>query len=82
MLDEVSKGGTLAEEFISSIRTVFAFGNQARLAAKYDVVNAKAQKMGYKVSMGHSLGLGVFFFVIYACEWLLSFQRETADAFD
>jgi ATP-binding cassette subfamily B (MDR/TAP) protein 1 len=62
MLDEVSKGGSLAEEVISSIRTVFAFGNQQRLVAKYDVANAKVQKMGIKTAIGHSAGLGAFCF--------------------
>ena len=66
MLQLTSQAGTLAEEVISSIRNTHAFGTQKKLAAMYDEPNLQAMNLGIKSSYANGIGMGGFFFVIYA----------------
>ncbi|KAF8516809.1 P-loop containing nucleoside triphosphate hydrolase protein [Hysterangium stoloniferum] len=61
----VAEGGTLAEEVISTVRTAQAFGTQEKLANLYDVYAKKAFTVDQKIAIGHGVGLGTFFFIIY-----------------
>ncbi|KLT44927.1 multidrug resistance protein 1 [Cutaneotrichosporon oleaginosum] len=62
----VSKGGTLAEEIISSIRTVQAFGTMNVLGEKFNGFIAKSRAMGIKGSLIEGVGLCIMFFAIYS----------------
>jgi ATP-binding cassette subfamily B (MDR/TAP) protein 1 len=62
----VSKGGTLAEEIISSIRTVQAFGTMGVLGDKFNGLIAKSRAMGIKGSLIEGIGLSIMFFAIYS----------------
>ncbi|GMK54477.1 hypothetical protein CspeluHIS016_0110630 [Cutaneotrichosporon spelunceum] len=62
----VSKGGTLAEEIISSIRTVQAFGTMHVLGDKFNGFIAKSRAMGIKGSIIEGIGLSIMFFAIYS----------------
>jgi len=75
----VADGGTLAEEVISTVRTAQAFGTQNKLAAIYDKQILLARSADLKAAVVNGIGLGIFFFVIYACESaiLLSFLSVT-----
>lgn len=66
MLKFIAEGGTLAEEVISSIRTTHAFGTQRKLAALYDIPNARALDYGRKTAILTAFGLCALFFIIYA----------------
>ena len=57
-LEAVAKGGTIAEESISSVRTVKAFNTQEASAAQYDIPNALALKIGIKNATSFGLGMG------------------------
>ncbi|KAK9369836.1 P-loop containing nucleoside triphosphate hydrolase protein [Lipomyces kononenkoae] len=64
-LGGVSTGGTLAEEVLSSVRNVQAFGIQDRLALKYDKFLAISQKWALRAgiaagAMSGTMWLGVF----------------------
>ncbi|KAK9491116.1 P-loop containing nucleoside triphosphate hydrolase protein [Lipomyces doorenjongii] len=64
-LGGVSTGGTLAEEVLSSVRNVQAFGIQDRLALKYDKFLAISQKWALRAGiaagvMSGTMWLGVF----------------------
>ena len=76
MLLLTSQAGTLAEEVISSIRNTHAFGTQKKLAAMYDKPNLEAMQLGIKSSVANGIGMGGFFFVIYAA-YALAFYYGT-----
>ncbi|KAJ8103745.1 P-loop containing nucleoside triphosphate hydrolase protein [Lipomyces tetrasporus] len=64
-LGGVSTGGTLAEEVLSSVRNVQAFGIQDRLALKYDKFLTISQKWALRAgiaagAMSGTMWLGVF----------------------
>ena len=65
-LAETAKGANVAEEVISSVRTVHAFSTQERLVAIYDQFNDRAAKLGDTLATFHALSLGVFMFVVRA----------------
>ncbi|KAK7205802.1 P-loop containing nucleoside triphosphate hydrolase protein, partial [Myxozyma melibiosi] len=69
-----SVGGTLAEEVISSVRNVQAFGVQERLALQYDKYLAITEKWGLKA--GFALGgmIAFMWFAVY-CNYALSFWQ-------
>ncbi|OJD15191.1 hypothetical protein AJ78_04522 [Emergomyces pasteurianus Ep9510] len=50
-LESYGKGGTVAEEVISSIRNATAFGTQEKLARQYDTHLMEAQKWGVKLQV-------------------------------
>lgn len=65
-LDFYSKGGTLVEEVISSIRITQSFGTQEKLAKLYDTHLAKSEAAGVKKARSLGALTGSIFFVIYS----------------
>ncbi|TXT11166.1 hypothetical protein VHUM_01917 [Vanrija humicola] len=65
-LSYVGKAGTLAEEVVSSIRTVHAFGTGKVLGQRFDEQIELSRKAGIKGSVIEGTGLSVMFFSIYA----------------
>ncbi|CAG8764546.1 10468_t:CDS:2, partial [Acaulospora colombiana] len=80
-LDFYSVAGTIAEEAISSIRTVMAFGSQKKLSQLYEVHLKDAKVEGKKKSIVNGVMMGVTFFFIY-CTYALTFwygSKSVAD---
>jgi ATP-binding cassette subfamily B (MDR/TAP) protein 1 len=77
-LAHVAEGGTIAEEVISSIRTAHAFGYRSKsvLGGIYEEKVNKAERVDLKLAMVQGIGIGVFFFTIYAA-YALSFSFGT-----
>ena len=69
----MAEGGTLAEESISSIRTVQAFGSQKKLSMLYDGHITSSFFADMKGALWQGGGMGVFFFVIYSAYALGAF---------
>ncbi|XP_059178858.1 ATP-dependent translocase ABCB1-like [Physella acuta] len=67
-----SKAGTVAEEVLSSIRTVHAFGGQDKEAKRYIASLSDARKFGIRKSLMGGLGQGMMWFIIF-CNWALGF---------
>ncbi|OLY78635.1 Multidrug resistance protein 1 [Smittium mucronatum] len=65
-LDFYAKSGSIANEALSSIRTVMEFNGQKRESDRYDSSNAIAAKAELSKSFSLALGLGGIFFCIYA----------------
>ena len=65
-LKYVAEGGSFAEEVISTIRTAQAFGTQKILTQLYNERVTESLKMDLKAARVHGIGLGCFFFVIFA----------------
>ena len=72
-LKHIAEGGTLAEEVVSTIRTAHAFGTQHALASLYDIAVQKAYQEDCRVSVSTGIGLGMFFFAMYAAYGLGEF---------
>ncbi|PVV05300.1 hypothetical protein BB560_000183 [Smittium megazygosporum] len=64
--DQYAKSGAIANEVISSMRTVMAFNGQKREVQRYDQNNTLAQKFEMKKAVYLGFGLGSIFFFIYA----------------
>ena len=76
-----ARGGTVAEEVVSSIRTAVAFGTQDKLAAKYDVHLKNAEKVGFKLKSiaGSMMGLLMLYaYLTYALAFWLGGQYIVA----
>ena len=67
VLTEYARASTFAEEIISSIRTVQAFGSQGALAKLYDDNLVAAQRAGYKQQFSGAVMVAFMFFSFYAC---------------
>lgn len=76
ILQTVADSGTLAEEAISAIRTVQAFGSQAILAQQYDSHTQIALSAGRKSAVVRGLAMGCFFFILYSA-YSLAFRWGT-----
>jgi ATP-binding cassette subfamily B (MDR/TAP) protein 1 len=59
---------------VSTIRTAQAFGTQHALASLYEVVIQKAYQAECRVAVTQGVGLGIFFFVVYAAYGLGEFN--------
>ncbi|XP_052180943.1 LOW QUALITY PROTEIN: ABC transporter B family member 19-like [Diospyros lotus] len=72
--EEVSyrKAGRVAEQAISSIRTVFSFVAEDNLAARYAKMLEKAVPVGLKIGFAKGAGIGVIYLVTYST-WALAF---------
>ncbi|KAL3528555.1 hypothetical protein ACH5RR_007877 [Cinchona calisaya] len=66
------KAGSIAEQAISSIRTVFSFVAEDILAGKYVEVLDKSMPLGIKIGFAKGAGIGVIYLVTYAT-WALAF---------
>ena len=64
-LESYAKGGSVAEEVVSSIRNAIAFGTQDKLARQYDVYLGVAEKFGRKVQFAMGAMIGGMFWVLY-----------------
>ena len=59
---------------MSTIRTAHAFGTQHALASLYDVAIQKAYQAEYRLAIIQGIGLGMFFFSVYAAYGLGKFD--------
>jgi ATP-binding cassette, subfamily B (MDR/TAP), member 1 len=76
-MKEYGNASNIAEEIISSVRTVQAFGTQDKLAKLYDDNLVGAQRAGYKQQLSGAMMLAVMFFCVYAF-YGLGFCNPTA----
>ncbi|WVQ85989.1 hypothetical protein IAT38_008157 [Cryptococcus sp. DSM 104549] len=72
-LEHIAKAGSLAEEVISSVRTVYAFGRQKALGDRFDEHIDKSRAAGKRSSLVESSGLAVMFLSLYAAYALAFF---------
>ena len=61
-----ASASTIAEETISSVRTIQAFGTLDKLAKLYDDNLVEAQRAGYKQQFSGAMMSAVMFFSLYA----------------
>ncbi|TXG68236.1 hypothetical protein EZV62_003171 [Acer yangbiense] len=66
------KAGSVAEQAISSIRTVFSFVAEDHLAERYSDLLVKSMPFGAKLGFAKGAGMGVIYLVTYAT-WALAF---------
>lgn len=66
------RAGSVAEQAISSIRTVFSFVAEDHLAAKYSELLAQSLPSGAKIGFAKGAGMGVIYLVTYST-WALAF---------
>ncbi|KAL0879462.1 hypothetical protein ABMA27_003213 [Loxostege sticticalis] len=71
-LKAYSIAGVIAEEVLSAIRTVVAFGGEQKEISRYSKRLEPAKKMGTKKGIYSGLGSGFMWFIIYAT-YALSF---------
>ncbi|GAA6011881.1 hypothetical protein JCM10207_003417 [Rhodosporidiobolus poonsookiae] len=64
-LDATAKGATLAEEAISSVRAVVAFGLRDTLVRAYEAPNKVCLDLGIKGAISTGCIVGFFFFLVY-----------------
>lgn len=64
-LQQYGKGGTLAEEVLSSIRNAAAFNAQDKLASRYDVFLTTAERTGIKTKGATGLLIGLMYCLIF-----------------
>ncbi|KAK8465002.1 LOW QUALITY PROTEIN: hypothetical protein PHAVU_010G126200 [Phaseolus vulgaris] len=66
------KAGSIAEQAIRSIRTVFSFVAENQLAGKYDELLQQSAPLGAKVGFAKGIGMGVIYLITYST-WALAF---------
>ncbi|XP_076890413.1 ABC transporter B family member 19-like [Bidens hawaiensis] len=71
-VNSYKKAGSIAEQAISSIRTVFSFVAEENLAARYDAVLDESVPVGKKLGFAKGIGIGVIYLVTYST-WALAF---------
>ncbi|KAJ9559761.1 hypothetical protein OSB04_004921 [Centaurea solstitialis] len=71
-VNSYKKAGSIAEQAISSIRTVFSFVAEENLAARYDAVLEESVPVGKKLGFAKGIGIGVIYLVTYST-WALAF---------
>ncbi|KAF5594713.1 ATP-binding protein cassette subfamily B (MDR TAP) member 1 [Fusarium subglutinans] len=64
-LEAYARGGSLADEVISSIRNAVAFGTQERLARQYDAHLKNAEYFGFRVKSAVACMIAGMMFVLY-----------------
>ncbi|CEP00952.1 hypothetical protein PBRA_008264 [Plasmodiophora brassicae] len=62
-----SSAGSTAEETIAAVRTVAAFGAQARMSTRYGSLIQAARAQGIRKATAIGVGLGVMYFLVYCC---------------
>ncbi|KAG7166950.1 ATP-dependent translocase ABCB1-like 1 [Homarus americanus] len=75
-MEEYARAGSVAEEVISAIRTVVAFGGEQKETERYDANLVHARKAGEKRGLVGGAGLAVMWFIIYAA-YSLAFYYGT-----
>ncbi|KAK9458190.1 P-loop containing nucleoside triphosphate hydrolase protein [Dipodascopsis uninucleata] len=73
-LGGVSTGGTLAEEVLSSVRNVQAFGIESRLATKYDKFLALSEKYALKAGIATGVMTGTMWLGVFCNDSLAFWQ--------
>ncbi|KXN70088.1 multidrug resistance protein 1 [Conidiobolus coronatus NRRL 28638] len=71
-LDKYSSAGTIAEECISTIRTITSFNLQNRMSKRYQTGLVEGEKWSIKSTRIFALGVGAIFFILY-CGYALAF---------
>ncbi|CAH1099162.1 unnamed protein product [Psylliodes chrysocephalus] len=71
-LEAYASAGSIAEEALSLIRTVTAFGGQQKETERYNKNLVFAKKNNIRRSMLSALGFGILWFLIY-CSYALAF---------
>ncbi|XP_043821901.1 ATP-dependent translocase ABCB1 isoform X2 [Dromiciops gliroides] len=71
-----AKAGAVAEEVLSAIRTVIAFGGQKKELERYNRNLEEAKNMGIKKAITANISIGVAFLLIYA-SYALAFWYGT-----
>ncbi|CAK1551194.1 unnamed protein product [Leptosia nina] len=66
------KAGTVAEEVISAIRTVYAFSGQEKEIARYETHLNEARKVNIQKGFFNGIAMGTLFFCIF-CSYAMSF---------
>ncbi|CAA3012460.1 ABC transporter B family member 19-like [Olea europaea subsp. europaea] len=66
------KAGSIAEQAISSIRTVFSFVAEDNLTAKYADLLERSVPLGAKIGFAKGAGMGIIYLVTYST-WALAF---------
>uniref|UniRef100_A0A7N0TJE4 Uncharacterized protein n=1 Tax=Kalanchoe fedtschenkoi TaxID=63787 RepID=A0A7N0TJE4_KALFE len=66
------KAGSVAEQAINSVRTVFSFAAEDSLASRYSELLEKTVALGTKTGFAKGAGMGVIYFVTYST-WALAF---------
>ncbi|XP_038611446.1 ATP-dependent translocase ABCB1 isoform X2 [Tachyglossus aculeatus] len=75
-LKAYAKAGAVAEEVLSAIRTVIAFGGQKKELERYNKNLEEAKKVGIKKAITANISMGVAFFLVYA-SYALAFWYGT-----
>ncbi|XP_063889978.1 ATP-dependent translocase ABCB1-like isoform X2 [Scylla paramamosain] len=75
-LQKYGKAGSIAEEVLSSIRTVLAFGGEAKEIKRYEDNLVYARNAGVKRGLMTGVGVGVMWLFIYAA-YALAFWYGT-----
>ncbi|XP_068092078.1 ATP-binding cassette sub-family B member 5-like isoform X1 [Hyperolius riggenbachi] len=65
-LSAYAKAGAVAEEVLSSIRTVVSFGGQEKEIKRYTNNLGEAKKLGIKKAIASQLALGFVYFIVYS----------------
>jgi ATP-binding cassette, subfamily B (MDR/TAP), member 1 len=65
VMKEYAFASTIAEEIISSVRTVQAFGTEEKLAKLYDDNLVSAQRAGYREQITSAIMMCVMMFSVY-----------------
>ncbi|XP_072009924.1 ATP-binding cassette sub-family B member 5-like [Engystomops pustulosus] len=65
-LTAYAKAGSVAEEVLSSVRTVVAFGGQEKEIQRYTNNLGEARNIGIKKAITSQLAVGFMYFIIYA----------------
>ncbi|XP_045448213.1 ATP-dependent translocase ABCB1 [Melitaea cinxia] len=66
------KAGSVAEEVLSAVRTVFAFSGQEKEIERYETHLAEARKINIKKGFFNGMAMGMLFFCIF-CAYAMSF---------
>nr|XP_033787111.1 ATP-dependent translocase ABCB1 [Geotrypetes seraphini] len=75
-LTAYAKAGAVAEEVLSAIRTVIAFGGQKKEIIRYEENLEDAKKIGIRKAVTANISIGFAFFLIYA-SYALAFWYGT-----
>ncbi|XP_045621631.1 ATP-dependent translocase ABCB1 [Procambarus clarkii] len=75
-MKEYARAGSVAEEVISAIRTVVAFGGETKEVCRYEANLVHAKKAGVKRGLMTGVGMGLMWFIIYAA-YSLAFYYGT-----
>ena len=70
------KAGSIAEEVLSSIRTVVAFGGQEKEVERYEKKLTKARKAGMLRGILTGVGGGLMWFIIYSRYFICIFPKK------